>query len=94
MNIFTVLKLTIHLSDPDLPVGKVIGVDLLKPESVDGVTFLAPCDFMNPETHEKILRILNGEKADIVLSDMVPNVTGVKELDQDNLVELLLVFIR
>lgn len=69
-------------------------MDLIRPAPIDGVTFLAPCDFSNPKTQEKIIEILNGDKADVVLSDMTPNVSGVNECDHDQLVDLLIIFIR
>lgn len=55
---------------------------------IQGAIILGNSDFTKPETHEKITSALNGRKVDIVLSDMAPNATGVKEMDQENLITL------
>lgn len=67
---------------------------MLRPCAIDGVTFLAPYDFADAKTQEKLIEILNGEKADVILSDMSPNVTGIKDWDHNKLVDLLIIFIR
>lgn len=43
---------------------------------------------MHAKTHEQIKEILNGRKIDCVLSDMAPNATGVRSLDQDKIMDL------
>jgi 23S rRNA (uridine2552-2'-O)-methyltransferase len=75
-------------SDPRSPVGKVYAIDKLPFYPVDGATILGNMDFTNAKTQETLLRLLQGNKVDVVLSDMAPNATGVRELDHDNIILL------
>ena len=43
---------------------------------------------MKKESQEKIATILNGKPLDIVLSDMAPNATGIRALDNENIIAL------
>lgn len=70
------------------PKGIVIGIDKLQIYPVDGATFLGNTDFTSPAAQEKIKSILNGRTVNCVLSDMAPNATGIKALDQENIMEL------
>lgn len=45
-------------------------------------------DFTDAKTQERIKELLNGRKVDCVLSDMAPNATGVRCLDQDKIMDL------
>lgn len=45
-------------------------------------------DFTDKKTQDRIREILNGRKIDCVLSDMAPNATGVRSLDQDKIMDL------
>ena len=54
-----------------------------------GAHLLNHADFTEPKTHEKIRELLNGRKIDCVLSDMAPNATGVRILDQDKIMDLV-----
>ncbi|ESP03933.1 hypothetical protein LOTGIDRAFT_109890 [Lottia gigantea] len=69
-------------------IGTVIGIDLQNFEPIDGVHVLSECDFTLPESQSKILDILNGQKADVILSDMAPNASGIKSMDHDVIIEL------
>jgi 23S rRNA (uridine2552-2'-O)-methyltransferase len=66
------------------PGGKVVAVDLLKTKPIPGVTILKG-DFRTVD----IEGALSG-KADLVLSDMMPNVTGVPLVDQARAAEITL----
>ncbi|MDH4323741.1 MAG: RlmE family RNA methyltransferase [Betaproteobacteria bacterium] len=66
------------------PGGVVVAVDLLEMKPVHGVTVFKG-DF-----RESDLETALGGKADVVLSDMMPNVTGVPLVDQARAVELLI----
>src|SRR5919201_733577 len=59
--------------------GKVVGLDLKTVAPIAGATILQ-CSIEDPNMLSKIAEIL-GCKADIVLSDLAPNVSGVWELD-------------
>ncbi len=77
-----------QFSDKKQPTGTVIGIDLQLVNPLDSATILSEHDFTKPETQEKILHLLNGKKADVVLSDMAPNATGVKSLDHELIINL------
>ncbi|MBZ3881839.1 rRNA methyltransferase 2, mitochondrial [Sciurus carolinensis] len=76
--------------DPSSPVGFVLGVDLLHITPLEGATFLCPADVTDPKTLQKILELLPGGRADVILSDMAPNATGIRDLDHDRLISLCL----
>jgi 23S rRNA (uridine2552-2'-O)-methyltransferase len=76
------------LTDPKLPVGKVIGIDKRGITPIDGVTFLFPYDFTQPDAQSKLTNALGKRKVDVVLSDMAPSSSGMKEMDHDSIVEL------
>ena len=62
------------------PAGRVIAVDLLPIAPISGVTVIQG-DF-----REKAL--LEGEKADLILSDMSPNLSGIGNVDQARALQL------
>ena len=68
--------------------GRVIGVDLvaLDPVSLTQVTLLQG-DATDPVQQEKILTALGG-LADVVLSDMAPKLSGIRERDDARTIEL------
>jgi 23S rRNA (uridine2552-2'-O)-methyltransferase len=61
--------------------GAVIAIDLLPMEPVSGVTVIE-ADFSSAKGVAAIEERLAGRKADIVLSDMAPNLTGIAVSDQ------------
>jgi 23S rRNA (uridine2552-2'-O)-methyltransferase len=65
------------------PGGKVIAVDLLEIAPISGVTVLKG-DFREA----KVLEALQGRQADVVLSDVLPNLTGIPNVDQARAAEL------
>lgn len=67
--------------------GKVIAIDLLPMEPVAGVTFVQ-ADFGSKAGLEAVEGALAGRKADVVLSDMAPNLTGIAVSDQARTMEL------
>ncbi len=60
--------------------GKIIALDILPMEPVDGVLFIQG-DFREEEVLNKLNETLAGEKVDVVLSDMAPNLSGVAVAD-------------
>jgi 23S rRNA (uridine2552-2'-O)-methyltransferase len=66
--------------------GKVIGVDLKPVTPVAGATILQG-SIENPNVLSKIAEIL-GCKADVILSDMAPNVSGVWDIDHARQISL------
>lgn len=61
--------------------GRVIGIDLLPVAPVPGAV-LIQADFASDEGLAQVEAALAGHRADLVLSDMAPNLSGVKEADQ------------
>jgi 23S rRNA (uridine2552-2'-O)-methyltransferase len=61
--------------------GTVIAIDLLEMDPVSGVTFIRG-DFDTPKGIAAVEAALDGRKADLVLSDMAPNMTGIAVTDQ------------
>ncbi len=60
---------------------KVIALDLLPIDPIDGVDFIQG-DFREDEVLDELYRVLDGEPVDLVMSDMAPNISGNKEMDQ------------
>ena len=69
------------------PGGKVIAVDLLEIAPMSGVTLLRG-DCRDPEVQAQLAAALGGLKADVVLSDMSPNISGIASADQARAAEL------
>lgn len=63
------------------PRGRVWAVDLLAMGSLPGVEFLQG-DFTQPETVRALRELMGGEQADLVMSDMAPNISGNRAIDQ------------
>lgn len=61
--------------------GRVFGIDLLPVAPVPGAR-LFQADFTTDEGLALVEAALKGSKADLVLSDMAPNISGVKDADQ------------
>ncbi|XP_053411579.1 rRNA methyltransferase 2, mitochondrial isoform X1 [Nycticebus coucang] len=77
-------------TDPSSPIGFVLGVDLLHIFPLEGATFLCPANVTDPRTFQRVLELLPGGRADVILSDMAPNATGIRDLDHDRLINLCL----
>ncbi|PKM22923.1 MAG: 23S rRNA (uridine(2552)-2'-O)-methyltransferase RlmE [Gammaproteobacteria bacterium HGW-Gammaproteobacteria-14] len=60
--------------------GTVLASDILEMEPLPGVTFIQG-DFREDEVFQQILAALGG-KADLVISDMAPNMSGSRAVDQ------------
>jgi 23S rRNA (uridine2552-2'-O)-methyltransferase len=71
-----------------LPAGRVIAIDLLEMTGLPGVTFIQG-DFSADEGLAAVERELAGAQADLVLSDMAPNISGVTTVDQSRLIGLV-----
>ncbi len=61
--------------------GVVIGADLSSVQPLDGVMFLQG-DIAQAQTVERIKEVMNDRKADTVLSDMSPDISGCYSVDQ------------
>ncbi|MDF1655166.1 MAG: RlmE family RNA methyltransferase [Coxiellaceae bacterium] len=70
--------------------GRVVALDLLAMDPSVGVEFLQG-DFNDNEVLEQLLQLIDSQRVDLVISDMAPNLSGNKGIDQPramNLVEL------
>lgn len=61
--------------------GRVIASDILPMDTLAGVDFIAG-DFTEEEVFQQILDCLGDRKADLVISDMAPNMSGMNAVDQ------------
>lgn len=61
--------------------GRVVASDILPMDSLEGVEFVQG-DFTEDAVFQTLLARLNGQKADIVISDMAPNMSGISHVDQ------------
>jgi 23S rRNA (uridine2552-2'-O)-methyltransferase len=69
------------------PGGRVIALDLIEMPGLAGVSFVHG-DFRDREVVEALERALEGRRADLVLSDMAPNLSGISATDQARALEL------
>jgi 23S rRNA (uridine2552-2'-O)-methyltransferase len=67
--------------------GRVIASDILPMTEVAGVEFVQG-DFRETEVFERILALLDDRRADVVLSDMAPSLSGVDAIDQPRTMHL------
>ncbi|QSA98924.1 23S rRNA (uridine(2552)-2'-O)-methyltransferase RlmE [Methylococcus sp. EFPC2] len=61
--------------------GRIIALDILPMEALPGVTFIQG-DFQEDEVLDRLMEALEGRPVDLVLSDMAPNMTGARAVDQ------------
>ncbi|KAM3961037.1 mitochondrial rRNA methyltransferase 2 isoform 1-T2 [Aphomia sociella] len=81
-------------TDKTKPKGMVLAIDKLQIFPIEGATVMSNMDFSTIEAHDKVVETLDGKKIDLVLSDMAPSATGVKELDKDRIIGLCYMAIR
>ena len=67
--------------------GTVIAVDVLPMDRLPDVTFLQG-DFREQPVLDELLKMLAGRRADLVMSDMAPNMSGVDVVDQARAADL------
>ncbi len=73
-------------STPENPL--VVGMDLLPADPIAGAK-LVQMDFTADEAPEKLQELLQGHKADVVMSDMAANTTGMHSIDHLRIMNLL-----
>lgn len=82
-------QVAVHLAGDE---GLVIASDILHMDPLAGVKFVQG-DFTDENVYEQILDVVDGRPVDLVISDMAPNLSGMKDVDQPQamyLVELAL----
>ena len=70
------------------PTGRVVAVDLLPMEPIAGVQFLQ-ADFTAPQTLGALRELIGATPVDLVMSDMAPNISGNRVMDQPRSLALL-----
>jgi 23S rRNA (uridine2552-2'-O)-methyltransferase len=76
--------------------GSILALDILPMEPIEGVTFLQG-DFREAGVLAQLEQAVGGRKADVVVSDMAPNLSGIASADAariSDLVELAVDFAR
>jgi 23S rRNA (uridine2552-2'-O)-methyltransferase len=76
--------------------GRIIALDLLAMEPVEGVVFIQG-DFREDEVLNQLTSEMKGDLADVVVSDMAPNLSGIDSTDAarvENLIELAIDFCK
>ncbi|PHS72850.1 MAG: 23S rRNA (uridine(2552)-2'-O)-methyltransferase RlmE [Porticoccus sp.] len=68
--------------------GRVVASDILPMDSIAGVDFVEG-DFTEESVLDEILGLLEGQQADLVISDMAPNMSGMKAVDQPRAMYLI-----
>ena len=61
--------------------GRVIALDILPMDSLPGVKFIQG-DFREEGPYNALLEALGDSQVDLVMSDMAPNISGMKAVDQ------------
>ena len=67
--------------------GRVLALDCLPMAPLPGVTFLQG-DFADAAVQRRLLAHLGQQRADLVISDLAPNMSGVKQMDQPRAMHL------
>lgn len=68
--------------------GNVIAIDLLSIDPIDGVDIVIG-DFREVEVQQETINKLDGRKVDLVISDMAPNFSGIRDIDLPRAVYLV-----
>ncbi len=68
--------------------GSIIAMDILPMEPVEGAVFLQG-DFREPELLERLASAMQGRLADVVVSDMAPNLSGIASADAARIAHLV-----
>ena len=67
--------------------GKVIAIDLIEMQPISNVEFIQG-DFRDDNMLKEVEKNLNKLDVDLVISDMAPNITGIKVVDQSAAIHL------
>lgn len=69
------------------PKGRIVAIDLLPMEPLTGVDFIE-ADFTSDLGIGELMALTGGSPADVVISDMAPNISGIGISDQARAMEL------
>jgi 23S rRNA (uridine2552-2'-O)-methyltransferase len=68
--------------------GRIIALDLLDFEPVEGVRYIQG-DFRDDAVLQQLVDAMAGQRADLVLSDMAPNLSGIESADAARMAHLV-----
>lgn len=68
--------------------GQVFALDILPMDPIPGVDIIQG-DFTEESVLEQLLALINGKLVDLVISDMAPNISGNKHIDQPKSLHLI-----
>ena len=68
--------------------GTIIALDILPMTPIEGVTFVQG-DFREQEVLQKLEHEMAGRQADVVVSDMAPNLSGITSVDTARVADLI-----
>ncbi len=68
--------------------GTIIALDILPMTPIEGVTFIQG-DFREQEVLQKLEHEMAGRQADVVVSDMAPNLSGITSVDTARVADLI-----
>ncbi|XP_076169012.1 mitochondrial rRNA methyltransferase 2 [Ptiloglossa arizonensis] len=85
-------QVTVKMTNADAKttddIGTVYGIDKQPIYPIQGATLLSQMDFTTAESQNKLLEMLQNNKVDVILSDIAPCASGIKDLDHDNIIKL------
>jgi len=61
--------------------GRVFALDLLEIDPIKGVDFIQG-DFRSDEVLDQLMKLVENHPVDLVMSDMAPNISGMRAVDQ------------
>lgn len=67
--------------------GRIIALDILPMDALGDVTFIQG-DFTEQSSYDALIEELDGKWVDLVISDMAPNISGMKAVDQPKMMYL------
>jgi 23S rRNA (uridine2552-2'-O)-methyltransferase len=68
--------------------GTIVALDILPMEPVEGVHFILG-DFREPEVLAQLVQVIGTRQADVVVSDMAPNLSGIESADAARIAHLV-----
>ncbi|MBS1179627.1 MAG: putative ribosomal large subunit methyltransferase [Proteobacteria bacterium] len=68
--------------------GRIVALDLLDFEPVEGVHYIQG-DFRDDAVLQQLVAVMDGRRADVVLSDMAPNLSGIESADAARMADLV-----
>ena len=61
--------------------GRIVALDILPMDPLPDVEFIQG-DFREQQVYEQLMQLLGEQSVDVVISDMAPNISGMKAIDQ------------